>query len=102
MRRFLARGDDLSHVRRNAPSAQGQRRGNRPDERLGTRGAVTAGMATKNGKQVTTTVGDLIAAVFDVVGDQVDQVVDLLRFDEMKRRSLVEVEGPVQPSKDTN
>ena len=56
--------------------------------------AVTCFMATKNGaKKVTVTVGDLIAAVFDVVGDQVDQVVDLLRFNDLKRRSLVVVEG---------
>ena len=33
-----------------------------------------------------TTVGDLIAAIFDVVGDRVDQAVDLLRYEE--RRAL--------------
>jgi hypothetical protein len=60
-------------------------------------------MATKNGpKKVTTTVGDLIAAVFDIVGDQVDQAVDLLRFDELKRRSQVVIEGVIPPRKDAN
>lgn len=33
-------------------------------------------------KTITVTVGDLIAAVFDVVGDHVDAAVDLLRFNE--------------------
>ena len=60
-------------------------------------------MATNNGsKKVTVTVGDLIAAVFDVVGDQVDQVVDLLRFDDMKRKSLVVIEGALPPRKHTH
>lgn len=62
-------------------------------------------MATKRSaavKQATVTVGDLIAAVFDVVGDQVDQVVDVLRFDDLKRKSLVEVDGPLTPRKGAN
>lgn len=60
-------------------------------------------MATKSSmKQVTVTVGDLIAAVFDVVGDQVDQAVDLLRFDNMKRKSLLVVEGDLNPRKTSN
>ena len=57
-------------------------------------------MATKSGsKKVMVTVGDLIAAVFDVVGDQVEQAVDLLRFDDMKRRSQVVIEGATSPTK---
>ena len=60
-------------------------------------------MATKGGtKKVLVTVGDLIAAVFDVVGDQVDQAVDLLRFDDMKRRVLVVVDGATAPRKGRN
>lgn len=55
------------------------------------------GIKNRRMKKVKVTVGDLIAAVFDVVGDQVDQVVDLLRYDDMKRRSLVVVEGPNVP-----
>ncbi len=55
-------------------------------------------MAIKTGmKKVSVTVGDLIAAVFDVVGDQVDQAVDLLRFDALKRRSMVVIEGAMRP-----
>ena len=75
-----------------------------PGAEHGTQGAKSRGMATKKSglKQVKVTVGDLIAAVFDVVGDQVDQVVDVLRFDDMKRRSLVEIEGALTPRKGAN
>jgi len=60
-------------------------------------------MATRNGsKKVTVTVGDLIAAAFDVVGDRVDAVVELLRFEEMRRRSGIVVEGPPAPAGDRN
>jgi len=58
-------------------------------------------MATNGGiKAVTVTVGDLIAAVFDVVGDQVDQAVDLLRFHDLETRTQVVVEGAtLRPSR---
>ena len=42
-------------------------------------------------KAMTVTVGDLIATVFDIVGDHVDQVVDLLKFDDLKRRTMLVV-----------
>ena len=41
---------------------------------------------------MTVTVGDLIAAVFDVVGDHVDRAVDLLRFNEERTHAMVVVE----------
>ena len=61
------------------------------------------GMATKTGaKKVTVTVGDLIAAAFDVVGDRLDAVVELLRFEEMRRRSGIVVEGAAPSPGDRN
>ena len=64
----------------------------------GTSAAEVPGMTMKLGaRKLKVTVGDLIAAVFDVAGDQVDQVVDLLRFDDMKRQIPVVVEGDVPP-----
>ena len=50
-------------------------------------------MTTKSaGKTITVTVGDLIAAVFDVVGDHVDAAVDLLRFEDL--RATIVIDGP--------
>lgn len=49
-------------------------------------------MATR-AKRVRVTVGDLIAAAFDVVGDRLEQVVDLLRSEEMRKRTKLIVEG---------
>ena len=55
-------------------------------------------MAIKNGaRKMKVTVGDLIAAVFDVVGDQVDQAIDLLRFEDMQKRSQIILEGAISP-----
>ena len=55
-------------------------------------------MTMKSGaRKLKVRVGDMFAAVVDVAGDQVDQVVDLLRFDDMKRQTPVVVEGDVPP-----
>ncbi|GEM_PF-2877995 len=48
---------------------------------------------TSKSKTVKTTVGDLIAAVMDVVGDQVDLAVELIRFDDLRKMTLVEIDG---------
>lgn len=69
---------------------------------VGTTAALTVCMATNKTsgmKKLSLTVGDLIAAAFDVVGDQVDQVVDLLRYDGMRKRASVVVEVPSETNK---
>ncbi len=43
-------------------------------------------------KTVKTTVSQLIAAVLDVVGDSVDQAVEGIRFDDLRKKTNAQVD----------